>query len=347
MGGASGAGRTRAPGLRRAHERAQPAGGAARGRGRDRRRPVGGTHGRAHRRGPAPQHPRRAALSRGVARRPRLRADRQPHGGRRHRGDLPRAGLAMAAAPRHARERNSRRARVTAHRRALPGGARRGARRGPAAAATRQRGCCKTWCSPTNVPNFSRCPRTNCCSCKKAPPDNDDKEPCNVDRHPRSRSADRTSRAPRSHDPGSLRRHHAALWRRGRRAAARLAAHRAHAGAARRRTAVAAAAHPTLRARARRAHRQPGGADGARRPGGDLPLGLAGRCRRQFRGPDLPRPEPLSGGQRADRGAAHQPRAAARRPDRALRGHGRPRLVRADRRRRRGGVRRPAERLSS
>ena len=50
-----------------------------------------------------------------------------------------------------------------------------------------------------------------------------------------------------------------------------------------------------LRARARRAHRQPGGAAGPRGLQGDLPLGLAGRRRRERVGPDVPGPEPVSG----------------------------------------------------
>ena len=62
-------------------------------------------------------------------------------------------------------------------------------------------------------------------------------------------------------------------------------------------------------------------------------------------GPDLSRPEPLSGEQRPGARAAAQQRAAARRPDRRGRGARRHPLVRADRRRRRGRLRRPAQRL--
>ena len=58
------------------------------------------------------------------------------------------------------------------------------------------------------------------------------------------------------------------------------------------------------RPRARRDDRRPGRADGARRPAGDLPLGLAGRGRREPRRPDVPRPEPLPGEQRARRSCA-------------------------------------------
>ena len=62
---------------------------------------------------------------------------------------------------------------------------------------------------------------------------------------------------------------------------------------------------------------------------------------------DLSRPEPLSGRQRADAGPADQQRLAAGRPDRPQRGHQRPDalLVRPDRGRRRGRLRRRAERL--
>ena len=62
-------------------------------------------------------------------------------------------------------------------------------------------------------------------------------------------------------------------------------------------------------------------------------------------GADVPGPEPLPGRQRAARGAAHQPGAAARRPDRARRGQERRLLVRADHGRRRGRLRRAAQRL--
>ena len=86
---------------------------------------------------------------------------------------------------------------------------------------------------------------------------------------------------PAPHRP--LRRHRAALQRR-----------RGRCGcAARSRSSTASpAAAPTLwellqqrgvRPRARRGHRQPGDADGPRRPEGDLPVRLAGRRRRQHR----------------------------------------------------------------
>ena len=83
-----------------------------------------------------------------------------------------------------------------------------------------------------------------------------------------------------------------------------------------------------------------------RRPEGDLPL-AAGRSR----------PTPTSPGRCTPTRASTRPTACptvvrrinhalhARRPDRARRGQARARLVRADRRRRRGRLRRPAERL--
>ena len=79
---------------------------------------------------------------------------------------------------------------------------------------------------------------------------------------------------------------------------------------------------------------------------GDLPLRLAGRRGRQPRRGRLSRPEPVSGEQRPGDGEAAEQRAPARRPDRVGRGHGRSRRLPApDRRRRRGRLRRPAERI--
>ena len=102
-----------------------------------------------------------------------------------------------------------------------------------------------------------------------------------------------------------------------------------------------------LRPRARRAHRQPGGAERAGRPAGDLPVRLAGRRRRQLGRPDLPGPEPVPGQLGAAGRAPDQQRAAAGRPDRGRRRrHARvAALARPDRRRRRGRLRRPAERV--
>ncbi len=60
---------------------------------------------------------------------------------------------------------------------------------------------------------------------------------------------------------------------------------------------------------------------------------------------DLSRSEPLSRQQRACDGAPDQRRAAPRRPDRARGRQSRDRLVRSDRRRRRGRIRRRSERV--
>ena len=81
-------------------------------------------------------------------------------------------------------------------------------------------------------------------------------------------------------------------------------------------------------------------------PEGDLPVGLAGRRRRQHRRRDVPGPVAVPGELGAARRAPDQQHADARRPDPA---HGRQerrhRLLRADRRRRRGRFRRRAERV--
>ena len=128
-------------------------------------------------------------------------------------------------------------------------------------------------------------------------------------------------------------------------APARLRRPRAHAREARRGAALGAAPARRARPRARRADRRPGRADGARRPRGDLPLRLAGRRRREPRRLDVSRPEPLSGQQRPVARPAPQQRAPARRPDRLGRGPERDALARADRRRRRGRLRRAAQRV--
>ena len=91
----------------------------------------------------------------------------------------------------------------------------------------------------------------------------------------------------------------------------------------------------------------PGRADGAGRAEGDLRQRLAGGRRHEHRRADLSRPKPVPGRQRADAGAADQQRLAAGRPDRAQRGDRRPdaALARAHRGRRRGRLRRRAQRL--
>ena len=88
------------------------------------------------------------------------------------------------------------------------------------------------------------------------------------------------------------------------------------------RAAVGAAPHRAVRPRARRAHRQPGGAEVR---AGLKAIYLSGwqvAADANDAGADVPRPEPLPGRQRPERGATHQPRAPARRPDRARRGQG-------------------------
>ena len=142
-----------------------------------------------------------------------------------------------------------------------------------------------------------------------------------------------------------MERDHARLHGRGRDSAPRIPSHRAHARPPRRREALAAAGGGGLRARARRAHRRPGRADGQGRPEGDLPLRLAGRSGREPGRRCLSGSEPVSGEQCPGDGAPAEQRASARRPDRVGRGTRRHRLPAADRRRRRGGLRRPAERV--
>ena len=128
--------------------------------------------------------------------------------------------------------------------------------------------------------------------------------------------------------------------------AARLHPHQLHAGGDGRQAAVGAAAHRGLRPRARRAHRQPGRADGARGPEGHLPLRLAGGGRRQHRRADVPRPEPLPGRTASPTWCARI-NQALRRADQIEHAEGKARalLVRAHHRRRRGGLRRAAQRL--
>ncbi len=97
--------------------------------------------------------------------------------------------------------------------------------------------------------------------------------------------------------------------------------------------------------RARRHVGQSGDAAGPRRIEGDLPLGLAGRGGRQHRRRHVSRSVALSRqcGSRAVQ--ADQQRAPARRPDRAFGRRRHPRLVRPDRRRCRGRLRRAAQLL--
>ncbi len=158
--------------------------------------------------------------------------------------------------------------------------------------------------------------------------------------------SDEQLRIPRPQRPGRpLRRDRAPLWRGRGGSPARLLPHPAYPGRARREQAVVAAARRALRPCARRHDRQPGHADGPRGPEGDLPVGLAGGGRQQYRLGHVSRPVAVSGQRRARAVSSHQPHPAARRPDRARRGRRPARLVRPHRRRRRGRLRRAAEQL--
>src|SRR5215213_4431045 len=142
-----------------------------------------------------------------------------------------------------------------------------------------------------------------------------------------------------------LERRATALLRGRRRAASRPLHDRAHDRAPRRRAPLEAPGRGGLRRRAGRPYRRAGGADGARGAEGDLPLRLAGRRRCKPRGPDVPRPVALPGEQRSRARQAAQQRAPARRPDRLRRGQERHLLAGADRRRRRGRLRRRPQRV--
>ena len=136
---------------------------------------------------------------------------------------------------------------------------------------------------------------------------------------PRQRvgGADELERRGTAHGARPLGRDRAAVHARGRRAAARLRRRSSTRSPGSARSGSGAAPHRAVRP-----------ALGAMTGGqavqmvkagleGDLPLRLAGRRRREPRRPDVSRPEPLSGQQRARARAAHQQRAPARRPDRA------------------------------
>ena len=86
----------------------------ARGRARHARRSARGPRGRAHDGGPAPQRARRHPVHRGVAARAGLRAALRLDGRRGDRGDLARAGVAVAAPRRRARRQEARRRSATA-----------------------------------------------------------------------------------------------------------------------------------------------------------------------------------------------------------------------------------------
>ena len=294
------------------------------------------------------------AVYRGLAARAGLRAALQPDGGRGDRGDLARAGLAVAAPRRDARRRARR------HGRALP----------PDASArsceTRARARSATRASPHGrfaearelFEQLSTRRRV-----RRVP------DPARV--RPLLTTEPLTATAyDHPHEPltGRMDRF---LTNCAQRASARRALHAerwagitraVHAGDVERlrgsvdvehtlaqlgaRAPLGAAPRRAVRQRARRADRQPGGADGPRRAEGDLPLGLAGRRRRQHRRPDVPGPEPLPG-QLACPTVVRRINHALQRADQIehAEGKARPRLVRADRGRRRGRLRRAAERL--
>ena len=130
-----------------------------------------------------------------------------------------------------------------------------------------------------------------------------------------------------------------------RRAPARHGPRRALARAAGRGEAVALHAGEAVRQRARRADRQPGDAAGEGRPRRDLSLGLAGRRRCEPRRRDVSGPVAVSRELRAVRRSPHQQHAGARGSDSSRRGRRLDRLAEADRRRRRSGLRRRAERV--
>ena len=92
----------------------------------------------------------------------------------------------------------------------------------------------------------------------------------------------------------SLERHQARLHGGGRRAPARLRAHRAHARAARRGKAMEARQRRGVRQHPRRAHRQPGAAAGQGGPESHLPVRVAGGSRREHRGRNVSGPVAVS-----------------------------------------------------
>ena len=133
---------------------------------------------------------------------------------------------------------------------------------------------------------------------------------------------------------------------RGRAEAARIGADRAYARPPRRAEAVGAAPPRTSRsARSARVTGNQAMQMVRAGPEGDLPLRLAGRRRLERRRLDVPRPVALPGQFRPRACHEDQQDPAARRPDRASRRRREARLVRADPRRRRGRLRRPAELL--
>ena len=330
--------------LRRAHAGPEPARREARGRARRRARICSrvpeGTRTEA---GPAPQRARRRPVPRGVAARQRLRAALQPDGRRGDRGDLARAGLAVAAPPastvdgepltseRFARRRRRGDARI----RREVGDARFAGGRFPrprelfdALVDRDRRSKSSSPCPPTTL--LDR--RTETETPMHAPPSSSRLRRSN--RAPRSAQAlrghrrDRTRKADVERLRGSVQIEHT-LAQLGARAALGAAAHRAA-------TSPRSARSPATRpcrwcARASRRSTSRGWQVAA-----DANTSRA----------DVPRPEPLPGRQRPDgrRAASTQSLQRADQIEHAE-GKRRPLLVRADRRRRRGRLRRPAQRL--
>ena len=325
---------------------------------------------------PDPRHPHRAVRAEavhgvvGAARRDRLDGKRRPLG--ELRGDEPRdeRGIRLDLVIVHAHHRTTLAP--------APGSARARGERGATAAGTSApresallpRGRRTPEVHPPKRRRRCRAaPQSGCTDPRTAPRQTPEgrhrsirttapKEPHHEHQPPRRPDPDRGRAPARVGREPALGRRPPRLHRRRRHRPARPGPRGAHARPARRREALAghpaehrhgvrAAGGPAVVGRARRPHRQPGRAAGARRPEGDLPQRLAGRGRREPQRPDLPRPVALPGELGAGRRAPHQQRAAARRPDRAgHRGADRHhRLDGADRRRRRGRLRRSAQRL--
>ncbi len=147
-------------------------------------------------------------------------------------------------------------------------------------------------------------------------------------------------------DRRPLARHRASLFGRRRRSAPRLGPRGAHGRKAGRRASLETARDARLHRGARRDDRRPGGRDVEGRPRRDLPVGLAGRGRREPRRTDVPGPVALPGELRPGSGPPAEQRADARGPDRVVRGPRHP-SASADRRGRRSRVRRSASTRSS
>ena len=126
---------------------------------------------------------------------------------------------------------------------------------------------------------------------------------------------------------------------------ARLRPHRAFDRHPDRQQALAISASEAVRQFPGRSHRQPGDAAGQSRTRRHLSVGLAGRRRCESLRADVSRPVPLPCRFGPRSGQAHQQLPAARRPDLSRGRRFIHRLAEADRGRRRGGVRRRAQRI--